>query len=172
MAYNEQLANRVRELIAERIVDEVEEKSMFGGISFMIRGKIAVGIKSDRIMVRIAPGIFDEAALGEGCVPMNHGGRDMKGFLFVTEDVLGTRAKLKHWVDLALDYNEQAAQERPEKKAVAKKKAMAKKTDVAERAAVANKKAVAMKKAASKEKAAPTKKATPKKKAASGKGKR
>jgi TfoX/Sxy family transcriptional regulator of competence genes len=122
MAYNEQIANRVRELIAERITDEVEEKLMFGGVSFMVRDKIAVGVKSDRIMVRIAPEIFDKELLGEGCIPMNHGGRDMKGFLFVTEDVLGTRGKLKRWVDLALDYNERAATEKPKKKAAPAKK--------------------------------------------------
>ena len=107
----------------------------------MIREKIAVGVKSDRIMVRIAPEIFDDAILGEGCIPMNHGGREMKGFLFVTEDVLGTTAKLKHWVDLALDYNETVG---------AKKK----------------KPATAKKKAATQKQGAPKKKATPKKKAA------
>ena len=125
MAYNEQLANRVRELIAERISAEVEEKLMFGGVSFMVRDKIAVGVKSDRILVRIAPEIFDAEALGEGCIPMIHGGREMKGFLFVTDDVLGTRGKLKRWVDLAMDYNERAAAEQPKKKkaAPAKKKA-------------------------------------------------
>lgn len=127
MAYNEQLANRVRELIAERIDENVEEKRMFGGVSFMIHEKIAVGVKSDRIMVRIAPEIFDEAVLGEGCVPMNHGGREIKGFLFVTEDVLGTRAKLKQWVDLALDYNESSAGAGKEKAAAKKKSPPAKK---------------------------------------------
>ena len=86
---------------------------MFGGVSFMVRKKIAVGVKSDRIMVRIAPEIFDVAVLEQGCIPMNHGGRDMKGFLFVTDDVLGTRAQLKRWVDLAMDYNEKAAAGQP-----------------------------------------------------------
>ena len=124
MAYNEKLADRVRELIAAR-EDRVEEKLMFGGLTFMVNNKLCVGVKSDRILVRIAPDIFDAEALGESCTPMNHGGRDMKGFLFVGEEVLGSHRQLKRWVCLALDYNTQAFAEataKPKSKKVAKKK--------------------------------------------------
>lgn len=120
MAYNEHLANRVRELIAERQTDVVE-KLMFGGIAFMVHDKMCVSVKNDRIMVRIAPDVFDAVALGEGCIPMNHGGREMKGFLFVTSDVLESRAKLKRWVDLALDYNDQAVATAGKRKKKARK---------------------------------------------------
>jgi TfoX/Sxy family transcriptional regulator of competence genes len=119
MAYNESLANRVREMIAAR-EDQVEEKLMFGGLTFMVNDKICVGVKSDRILVRIDPEIYDEEAQGEGCTPMSHSGREMKGFLFVAEEVLNTQTKLKRWVDLALEYN-------PKAKAAAKKKKARKK---------------------------------------------
>lgn len=120
MAYNEKLANRVREMIAAR-EEQVEEKFMFGGLTFMVKDKICVGVKSDRILVRIDPEIYDEEAQGEGCIPMSHSGKEMKGFLFVAEEVLNTQTKLKRWVDLALEYN-------PKAKAAAKKNGAAKKT--------------------------------------------
>lgn len=107
MAYNEQLADRVRELIATS-ADEVEEKKMFGGLSFMVNDKMCVGIKSDRIMVRIAPEQFDEALETEGFEPMIHGGKIMTGFGFVREDVLRTTQQLQHWITLALAYNQTA----------------------------------------------------------------
>jgi TfoX/Sxy family transcriptional regulator of competence genes len=100
--------------------DHVEEKLMFGGVTFMVNDKICVGIKSDRILVRIDPDIFEEEMQREGCTPMNHSGREMKGFLFVGEEVLDTQSKLKRWVDLALAYN-------PKAKAAAKKKTATKK---------------------------------------------
>ena len=107
MAYNEQLANRIREMIAAR-EDQVEEKLMFGGLTFMVNDKICVGVKSDRILVRIDPEIYEQEVLGEGCTPMNHSGREMKGFLFVGEEMLTTQGKLRRWVDLALEFNPRA----------------------------------------------------------------
>ncbi|HEV3326652.1 MAG TPA: TfoX/Sxy family protein [Puia sp.] len=118
MAYNEKLADRVRELIAAR-EDRVEEKLMFGGLTFMVNDKICVGVKSDRILVRIDPNIYDQEALGDAVTPMIHSGREMKGFLFVGEEVVNTRGKLKRWVDLALEYN-------PKAQAAGKKKAVKK----------------------------------------------
>lgn len=112
MAYNELLADRVREIIAAA-TDQVEEKKMFGGLSFMVNDKMCVGVKSDRIMVRIAPEQFDKAMETEGFEPMVHGGRTMTGFGFVQEDVIRTKKQLQHWVSLALEFNKTA---KPSKK--------------------------------------------------------
>lgn len=105
--YNEQLAARVRELVSttENIV---EEKVMFSGVTFMVNNKMCVSVGKDRIMIRMSPTDFETAAEQPGCEPMVHGGKVMKGFLYISEDVLNTRSKLQHWVDMALAFNKEA----------------------------------------------------------------
>jgi TfoX/Sxy family transcriptional regulator of competence genes len=107
MAYDEKLADRVRELIFLTHKD-IEEKKMFGGLCFMVNDKMCVGVEKDRLMVRIDPAKYEEAMEMEGCQPMDFTGKVMKGFVFVDIDALNTRKKLSYWVDLALEYNKVA----------------------------------------------------------------
>ena len=107
MPYNEQLANRVRELIAERTTN-VEERKMFGGLCFLVDDKICVAAKKDKMLVRIAPELYDAAIEEEGCTPMSKAGTYMIGYLYVDEAYLNTPKQLAHWVNLALDFNSRA----------------------------------------------------------------
>jgi TfoX/Sxy family transcriptional regulator of competence genes len=114
MPINEKLADRVRELIAAT-EKKVEEKKMFSGLCFMVNDKMCVGVRTDSMMVRLDPGLFEEALEQEGVVPMVHSGKVMKGFLFVSEEVLGTKKKLEYWVKLALDFNKIARSSKEKK---------------------------------------------------------
>lgn len=107
MAYNENLANRTREIIAQTH-SHVEEKKMFGGLCFMVNDKMCVGVEKDRLMVRLDPGRFDEVTEMEGCKPMDFTGKIMKGYVFVDEDALKTKKQLNFWIQLALDFNMKA----------------------------------------------------------------
>jgi TfoX/Sxy family transcriptional regulator of competence genes len=107
MAYDIVLADRIRELIFLRAA-AVEEKRMFGGLCFMVHGKMCVTTRDDRIMVRLSQEDYAIEVEGEGCRPMIHGGREMKGFVFVAAEQIRTKAQLKRWVDMALAYNEAA----------------------------------------------------------------
>lgn len=104
MAFSESLANRVREIIAQTH-HITEEKKMFGGLCFMVDHKMCVGVESERLMVRLDPGIMDEVLEKQGCSPMDFTGRAMKGYVFVNMDVLKTNKQLNDWLQLALDYN-------------------------------------------------------------------
>jgi TfoX/Sxy family transcriptional regulator of competence genes len=104
MAYNEKLANRVRELISLHH-KKIEEKKMFGGLCFMVNDKMCVGVEKERLMVRLDPAKYEEVIEKEGCKPMDFTGKVMKGFVFVDIDVLNTKKELTYWVDLALSYN-------------------------------------------------------------------
>lgn len=104
MPYNVKLANNVRELIA-LTHKNVEEKTMFGGLCFMVNDKMCVGVEKERLMVRLDPLVYDEAMEKEGCKPMDFTGRIMKGYVFVDADVLTTKKKLDYWVQQALEYN-------------------------------------------------------------------
>jgi len=107
MSYSEKLADRTRELIAAS-GNNIEEKKMFGGLCFMVNGKMCIGVEKDRLMVRLDPEKYDEAIGKKGCLPMDFTGKVMKGFVFVSEDVLKTKKQLSYWVDLALEYNKVA----------------------------------------------------------------
>ena len=107
MAYNETLANRVREIIAQTH-NITEEKKMFGGLCFMVDNKMCVGIESERLMIRLDPSVMDEVLEKHGCHPMDFTGRPMKGYVFVDTEVLNTKRQLNYWIQLALEYNPKA----------------------------------------------------------------
>ena len=115
MAYNEKLAERVREIIAATHKN-VEEKKMFGGLCFMVNDKMCVGVEKDRMMVRLDPEKYDESLKKEGCTPMDFSGKVMKGFVFIDAVVLNTKKNVSYWVALALDYNKVAKPSKKKKK--------------------------------------------------------
>ena len=106
MAYSEVLADRVRELLVD--VPRVQEKKMFRGISFLVNKKMCVNISLHRLMCRVDPAIHDALVEKDGCVTVNMRGRDLKGWVYIDEDVLRTEKELRFWVDLALAFNKDA----------------------------------------------------------------
>jgi len=116
MAFNELLADRVRELISAR-EKKIEEKRMFGGLCFMVNGKMCVGVETSRLMVRFDPALADEVMEKEGSTPMDFTGKVMKGYAFVDISALNTKKKLEYWINIALDYNKIAKASKPKKKA-------------------------------------------------------
>jgi TfoX/Sxy family transcriptional regulator of competence genes len=112
MAYDEKLADRVREIIVDTHKN-IEEKKMFGGLCFMVNDKMCIGVEQERLMLRIDPEKYNEVIEKEGCRPMDFTGKPMKGFVFVDKNVLQTKKQLHYWIDLALQYNKIA---RPSKK--------------------------------------------------------
>jgi len=115
MAYNEKLADRVRELIS--LTHKItEEKKMFGGLCFMVNDKMCVGVEQERLMVRLNPDLYEEVMEKEGCNPMDFTGKVMKGYVFVDIEALNTKKKLEYWIKLALDYNKIAKASKKKKK--------------------------------------------------------
>lgn len=103
MAYDDHLANRIRELLAgERGVDE---KRMFGSLAFLIGGHMAVAASGQGgLMVRVPPD--DTAALvqREHVSPMVMSGRETRGWLRVADDGIKTKRQLQSWVTRGVDY--------------------------------------------------------------------
>lgn len=106
MAYNEKLTNRVREALAN--VPDVEEKKMFRGITFMVDSKMCISVGDNRLMCRIDPELHDEAVEKIGCTTVEMGGRQYKGYVYVSEDAIKSKKEFDHWIALALDYNKRA----------------------------------------------------------------
>ncbi len=106
MAFNEQLADRVRELLVDS--SDVEEKLMFGGMCFMVDGKMCVGVIKDELMCRLDPALEEVVLENDACRPMDFTGKSMKGFVFVAEESLKHKKELSYWVKLCLDFNPKA----------------------------------------------------------------
>ncbi|MEP6750095.1 MAG: TfoX/Sxy family protein [Bacteroidota bacterium] len=104
--FNEKIVNRIREALADS--RQVKEVKMFGGICFMVNNKMCVCASGNEMMCRISPGVYEEALERNGCRPMIHGGRLMKGFVYVDEESMKSKKDFQYWIKLALDFNKVA----------------------------------------------------------------
>jgi TfoX/Sxy family transcriptional regulator of competence genes len=97
MAYDEDLAQRIREQLADQ--DGVTEKAMFGGLAFLVHGNMAVGVAStDELMVRVGPDATDEALAKPHTRLFDMTGRPMKGWILVGREGFKTKRQLGAWV--------------------------------------------------------------------------
>lgn len=97
MAYDEDLANRIRELIADD--PEVSEQRMFGGLAFLIEGKMAVAASGrGGLMVRVDPAETDALLARPDTRPFEMRGRGMRGWVRVDAERVRTKRRLEPWV--------------------------------------------------------------------------
>lgn len=89
---------------------------MFRGITFLVDGKMCVSVGNDELMCRIGPEAFEAALERNGCRPMVHGKRVMKGFVFVSEEGYGRKKDFDFWMGLALDFNKKAVPAKKKKR--------------------------------------------------------
>ena len=102
MAYDEDLAHRIRELIGGR---GVEEKRMFGGLAFMINGNMSVCASGHGgLMVRVPPDDTDKLLTRAHVEPMIMAGRETRGWLRVSIEGVKTKRQLQGWVSRGVDY--------------------------------------------------------------------
>ncbi|HME50132.1 TfoX/Sxy family protein [Mycobacterium sp.] len=103
MAYDEDLADRIRELLGPK--RGVKEKRMFGGLAFLINGNMAVAASGrGGLLVRVAPDDTDELAQRRHVSPMVMAGREARGWLRVDLDGVKTKRQLQSWVARGTDY--------------------------------------------------------------------
>ncbi len=113
MAYNEFIADRIRQVFREKKA-HFHEKKMMGGLCFMVDDKMCCGIHYDKkkemdlLMARIGEEAYQDAATRAGCLPMDFTGRPMKGYVFVTEEGFDLDTDLEYWIQLCLDFNPMA----------------------------------------------------------------
>jgi TfoX/Sxy family transcriptional regulator of competence genes len=103
MAYNEILASRIKEALAP--VPNVEVKKMFGGIAFMVNGKMCITTSKHGIMCRIDPALCQEATKIEGVEMVKMSGREMKGYVHISGKALEAQEDFDYWIRLSLDFN-------------------------------------------------------------------
>jgi TfoX/Sxy family transcriptional regulator of competence genes len=103
MAYDEDLANRIREQLGGE--DTITEKKMFGGLAFLLAGNMAVAAShTGGLLVRVDPE-ENEAALAEPHAElMRMGGRTMEGWIMVAPEGVESDAALTAWVKRGVTY--------------------------------------------------------------------
>ena len=103
MAYDEDLADRIRQLIAGE--SGLTEKKMFGGLAFLIDGNMAVAASGQGgVLVRVDPAQSDMLVATTGARLMEMRGRSMQGWLRVDPQDLRTKSQLAKWVQRGTTY--------------------------------------------------------------------
>ena len=96
MAYDEGLAQRVREIIEEQI--GFNEKKMFGGVCYLLNGNMACGILNDNLIVRVGPKKYEDSLKLPSTRKFDITGKPMKGWVMVSSDACETDKDLFKWV--------------------------------------------------------------------------
>jgi len=115
MGYNEKLAIRIREALSHQ--NNVEEKKLMSGLTFMVNGKMCVCAVENELMCRIDPAIQEAALEKKGCRAMVMKGKPLKGYVFIEEEGIRNKKDFDYWINLSLDFNDRAkASKKPKKK--------------------------------------------------------
>jgi TfoX/Sxy family transcriptional regulator of competence genes len=114
MAYDELLADRIRNVMKDKNVSYLEKK-MMGGLTFMVDDKMCVGIVKNDLMARVGEEVYEKCLKRKGCKEMNFTGKPLKGYVFVEPEGVDMDDELAYWVQLALDYNPKAKSSKKKK---------------------------------------------------------
>lgn len=107
MAYDEFLADRIRNTLKQKQIS-FEEKKMFGGVCFMVDDKMCMGVVKNDLMVRIDADKQEIYLKEKGCRVMDFTKRPMKGFLFVSLEAVDMDEDLEKWLTRCLEFNPKA----------------------------------------------------------------
>lgn len=102
MAYSEKLAGRISRLLS--VNKGLVEKKMFGGICYMISGKMAAGIVENKLMIRCSRDEYDTLLKKPHADVMTFTGKPMKGFLYVEPAGIKTDKQLQKWLDVGVEF--------------------------------------------------------------------
>ena len=102
MAYDEGLAQRIRETLDER--RDISERRMFGGLAFMADGHMIVGVLGDTLMARVGPSAYAAALARPQVREMDFTGRPLRGYVYVDSAALVSDQALADWVEQCLAF--------------------------------------------------------------------
>lgn len=107
MAYNEHLEKRISaawEIFPDSVRDHLQKKKMFGGVAYLYKGKMTVGIVKDDLMARVIGEKMDGVMKDPSVRPMDFTNRPMKEFIFVSPPGFDTEEALQKWMELGLEH--------------------------------------------------------------------
>ena len=101
MAYDQKLAQRVRDVLVGR--SGVSERKMFGGLAFLLRGRMFCGVIGRELVVRVGSERYEEALRTPHARPMDFTGRPMKGYVYVAAAGVRTASALAAWIERGIE---------------------------------------------------------------------
>ncbi len=118
MAYDEELASRIRVALAHR--EAVTEKKMFGGLTFMVADRMCCGVLQDNLVLRVSSQDHDEALSHPHARPMDFTGQPMRGFVYISPEGYQQEEDLQMWLARALAYVDTAPPKKASRRPVRK----------------------------------------------------
>jgi TfoX/Sxy family transcriptional regulator of competence genes len=102
VAYDEGLATRIEEAMVD--VPHVEQKKMFGGLAFMVRQHMCVGVIDDMLMARVGPDQYEKCLKKKYAKEMTFTGKPLKGMLYIESRGITEDDQLHEWIGRCLDF--------------------------------------------------------------------
>jgi TfoX/Sxy family transcriptional regulator of competence genes len=109
MPYDPNLATRIREYLSRKEDFQVEEKKMFGGLAFMVNGKMCINVGDNLLMWRFDPALTEELSQRAGFLPLTMKGKEYTGYCYVDPVGYQSQEDFEFWINLCLEYNDKAA---------------------------------------------------------------
>lgn len=107
MTYQEELEFRIDgalTIFPKSIYEDFSKKRMFGGLAYLYKGKMTIGIIKKDLMVRIVSTKIDDYLKQEHVRPMDFTKRPMKEFVYISPDGCKTEEQLQNWIELGLEH--------------------------------------------------------------------
>ncbi len=114
MAYDEKLVERIRKAFPAG--SKAVEKKMFGGVAFLLDGKMTVGVLGDELIARVPPEENDALVRRPHARQFDYTGRPMKGWIYIAPAGLKTPASLKGWIETAVGFARALPAKTPKKR--------------------------------------------------------
>lgn len=105
MAFDEILAQRIQNKLFDLKI-QFEEKRMFGGLAFMIQGKMCIGITKNQMMLHVLDEHYDFLIEENYVHPMQFTGKTMRGFLFIDQEAFINESEFEKFIQLGLEFGE------------------------------------------------------------------
>ena len=108
MAYNIELAQRTRDYLQHVPGITIEEKKMFGGLAFLVNGKMCINVSGDSLMCRFDEALSDALSRRKGYRPMVMKGKHLPGYCYVGPEGYSEPDDFTYWLEICLAFNDQA----------------------------------------------------------------
>ena len=104
MPYDEEVADRIREVLAGR--RGIEEKKMFGGLTFMVRGNMACGVSNETLVIRVGAKAYEDSLGHPHCRECDFTGRPLKGMVMIDPKGFASAGDIRAWVERGYSFAE------------------------------------------------------------------
>ncbi|HEX8549850.1 MAG TPA: TfoX/Sxy family protein [Cytophagaceae bacterium] len=108
MAYDTELAYRIRKYLSRIPLIKVHERKMFGGLAFIVNDKMCVNASRENLMCRFDPLQTKELEVRKGFLPMTMKGKKHQGYCYVQPEGFKDEKDFEYWMNLCLKFNERA----------------------------------------------------------------